>query len=193
VARLPPSRHTLHRRLRLLDRRTGRHSPLRTTFLPAALAICHSPGLPTQRRRRSDPNATSRTRSPPCGDASSSLSPGPSRDALVATRRSAKRQEFPITDAVRLGVTRSCHRDNSGERPRWWTPVLHQDASGRRGCADSGRSRQRSVGSTPPISDIRRARVARRRCSHRLTSLRLADLPAPPKPLSVDPGRPSRF
>src|SRR6266404_7426256 len=102
MARLPPSRHTLHRRLRLLDRRTGRHSPLRTTFLPAALAICHSPGLPTQRRRRSDPNATSRTRSPPCGDASSSLSPGPSRDALVATRRSAKRQEFPITDAVRL-------------------------------------------------------------------------------------------
>src|SRR5438132_13517746 len=102
MARLPPSRHTLHRRLRLLDRRTRRHSPLRTRFLPAALAICHSRGLPTERRRRSDPNATSRTRSPPCGDASSSLSPGPSRDALVATRRSARRQEFPIIDSVRL-------------------------------------------------------------------------------------------
>src|SRR5437016_8352688 len=103
MARLPPSRHTLHRRLRLLDRRTRRPSPLRTTFLPAALAIGHSRGLPTPRRRRSDPNATFQTRSPPCDDASSSLSPGPSRDALVATRRSARRQEFPITDAVRLG------------------------------------------------------------------------------------------
>src|SRR6266404_3927689 len=119
MARLPPSRHTLHRRLRLLDRRTGRHSPLRTTFLPAALAICHSPGLPTQRRRRSDPNATSRTRSPPCGDASSSLSPGPSRDALVATRRSAKRQEFPITDAVRLRACQEIIESTFEESSIW--------------------------------------------------------------------------
>src|SRR5712691_11173767 len=102
MARLPPSRHTLHRRLRLLDRRTRRHPPLRTTFLPAALATCHSRGLPTQRRHRSDPNATSRTRSPRCGGALSPPLPELSRDALVATRRSAKRQEFPITDAVRL-------------------------------------------------------------------------------------------
>src|SRR5260370_39653750 len=102
MARLPPSRHTLHRRLRLLDRRTRRHPPLRTTFLPAALATCHSRGLPTKRRHRSDPNATSRTRSPRCGGALSTPLPELSRDALVATRRSARRHEFPITDAVRL-------------------------------------------------------------------------------------------
>src|SRR5713101_6471176 len=102
MARLPPSRHTLHRRLRLLDRRTRRHPPLRTTFLPAALATCHSRRLPTQRRHRSDPNATSRTRSLRCGGALSPPLPELSRDALVATRRSARRHEFPITDAVRL-------------------------------------------------------------------------------------------
>src|SRR5215469_2939410 len=102
MARLPPSRHTLHCRLRFLDRRAGRPSPLRTTFCCTALAICHSRRLPTQRRRRSDPSATSQTRSRPCDDASSSLSPRPSRDALVATPRSARHYEFPITDAVRL-------------------------------------------------------------------------------------------
>src|SRR5215471_21330024 len=100
MARLPPSRHTLHCRLRFLDRRAGRPSPLRTTFCCTALAICRSRRLPTQRRRRSDPSATSQTRSRPCDDASSSLSPRPSRDALVATPRSARHYEFPITDAV---------------------------------------------------------------------------------------------
>jgi SRSO17 transposase len=35
--------------------------PLRTRFLPAALAICHSWRLPTQRRRQSDPNGISST------------------------------------------------------------------------------------------------------------------------------------
>jgi SRSO17 transposase len=59
-------------------------------------------GLPTQRRRRSGPNGTSPTRSPQCDDASSSLSPGPSPDALAAIPRSAGQVEFPITDAVRL-------------------------------------------------------------------------------------------
>src|SRR5947209_20338144 len=104
MARLTPPRHTLHRRLRLLDRRTMRHPPLRTTFLPAALATCHSRGLPTQRRHRSDPNATSRTRSPRCGGALSPPLPELSRDALVARRRSARRHEFPITDAVRVAT-----------------------------------------------------------------------------------------
>ena len=98
-----PRRLQSGHRLAVLDRRTGRPSPLRTTFRCAAPAICHSRRLPTQRRRRSDPSATSQTRSRPCDDASSSLSPGPSRDALVATPRSARHSEFPITDAVRLG------------------------------------------------------------------------------------------
>ena len=77
VARLPPSRHTLYRRLRLFDRRTRRHPPLRTTFLLVPPGICHSPRLPTQRRRRSDPSDISPTRSQQSEGASSSLSPGP--------------------------------------------------------------------------------------------------------------------
>ena len=76
--------------------------PPRTTFLLAALGICHSRRLPTQRRRRSDPNGTSPTRSQQSEGASSSRSPRPFRDALAAIRRSGGRQEFPITDAVRL-------------------------------------------------------------------------------------------
>src|SRR5258708_35767056 len=106
MARLPPPCHPLYCRLRLFDRRTRRHPPLRTTFLLAALGICHSRGLPTQRRCRSDPNGTSPTRSQQSEGASSSRSPRPFRDALAAIRRSARRQEFPITDAVRLSAPR---------------------------------------------------------------------------------------
>src|SRR5712675_507703 len=102
MARLPPPCHPLYCRLRLFDRRTRRHPPLRTTFLLAALGICHSRGLPTQRRCRSDPNGTSPTRSQQSEGASSSRSPRPFRDALAAIRRSARRKKFPITDAVRL-------------------------------------------------------------------------------------------
>src|ERR1700747_949514 len=102
MGRLPPPCPPLYCRLRLFDRRTRRHPPLRTTFLLAALGICHSRGLPTQRRCRSDPNGTSPTRSQQSEGASWSRSPRPSRDALAAIRRSARRQEFPITDAVRL-------------------------------------------------------------------------------------------
>src|ERR1700730_1986106 len=107
MARLPPPCHPLYCRLRLFDRRTRRHSPLRTRFLRAALGICHSRGLPTQGRRRSDPNGTSPTRSQQSEGASSSRSPGPFRDALAAIRPSVRRQEFPITDAVRLSVSRN--------------------------------------------------------------------------------------
>src|SRR5258708_14688546 len=109
MARLPPPCHPLYCRLRLFDRRTRRHPPLRTTFLLAALGICHSRGLPTQRRCRSDPNGTSPTRSQQSEGASSSRSPRPFRDALAAIRRSARRQEFPITDAVRLVTVQNIH------------------------------------------------------------------------------------
>jgi len=111
LARLSPPCHPLYCRLRLSDRRTRRH-PLSTSFRHAALGICHSRRLPTKRRRQSDPSGTSPTQSPRCEDASSSLLPGPFRDARAAIRRSAARQEFPITDAVRLahlGRNGRCH------------------------------------------------------------------------------------
>src|ERR1700740_2263118 len=117
MARLPPPCPPLYCRLRLFDRRTRRHPPLRTTFLLAALGICHSRGLPPQRRCRSDPNGTSPTRSQQSEGASSSRSPRPFRDALAAIRRSARRQEFPITDAVRLVGRATPPRPNTPLKP----------------------------------------------------------------------------
>src|SRR5438270_13019676 len=102
VARLPPPRHTLYRRLRLPDRRTRRPSPLRTASHPALLGICPSRRLPTPRRRRSAPNGTCRTRLQPYADVLSSPSPRRYRHALTVTRQSEKPTKFPITDAVRL-------------------------------------------------------------------------------------------
>jgi hypothetical protein len=93
---------TLYRRLRLSDRRTRRPSPLRTRLCRVARAICHSRGLPTQRRHRFDPNGTSPTRSRQCADDSSSNSPEPCRGALATMDRCARRSEFLTTDAVRL-------------------------------------------------------------------------------------------
>src|SRR5262249_49270699 len=103
----------LYRRLRLSYPRTRRPSPLRIGFLRAARAICHSRGLPTQRRRRSDPNGTSPTRSRRCADGSSSHSPEPFPGALAAMHQSARRPESLTTDAVRLGRpgTRGIDRD----------------------------------------------------------------------------------
>src|SRR6516164_204976 len=80
----------------------GALPPLSTSFRRAAREICRSRGLSTQRHRPSGLNATFPTRSSQCEGASSSLSPGPYRDAPVAMPPSAKYQESPITDAVRL-------------------------------------------------------------------------------------------
>jgi virulence-associated protein VagC len=98
-------------------------SPLRTKFLLAALAICHSWRLPTQRRRQSDPNGISPTRSPQCDDVSSSLSPGLSRDAPVAMRRSAKQRKFggvenATVPAVRLAIVLRLPRCRGNDRIR---------------------------------------------------------------------------
>ena len=68
LARLPSPRQPLHRRLRLPDLRAGDDSPLRTWSRPAKRADWPSRRLPTPRRRRSDPNGISPTRSPQCDD-----------------------------------------------------------------------------------------------------------------------------
>ena len=69
MARLPPPRHAVHRRLRVPDLRAGDDSPLRTSSRQAVRGTCRSRRLPTQRRRRCEPSATFQTRSPPCADA----------------------------------------------------------------------------------------------------------------------------
>ena len=66
LARLPSSRHPVHRRLRLPHRRAGDDSPLRTSFRRAGPGPSLTRRLSTQRLRPCGLNATSRTRSQPC-------------------------------------------------------------------------------------------------------------------------------
>src|SRR5262249_46500908 len=118
LAWLPPSRHTLYRRLRLPDRRTRRLSPLRTGSHRALRGICPSRRFPTQRRPQSGPNGTCRPRSPASAGVSSSLLPGRSPDAPAATRRPKTSAKFQITDAVRLvgqGEIVSAYADTSNQ------------------------------------------------------------------------------
>ena len=84
LAGLPSPRNPLHRRLRLPGLRAGDDSPLGTGPPPGLRETCRSRRLPIPRLRRSGPNATSRTRSPPCAAASPSHSPGPSTDVRAA-------------------------------------------------------------------------------------------------------------
>ena len=149
MARLPPPCHSLYCRLRLFDRRTRRHPPLWTTFLLAALGICHSRRLPTQRRRRSDPNDTSPTRSQQSEGASSSRSPRPCRDVLAAIGRSGRRREFLITDAVRLAARRECRQDQT-------LPVLRLGSTGSpQICWRSAADLNRELSETSTVSEDR--------------------------------------
>ena len=66
LARLPPSRHAVHRRLRIPDRRTGDDSPLRTAFRLAVPSTSLTQRLSTQRIRPRGLNGTSRTRLQRC-------------------------------------------------------------------------------------------------------------------------------
>src|SRR5436190_21870716 len=66
MARLPPSRHSLHCGLRIPDLRARDDSPLNRSCHQGVLAICLTPRLPAQRIRRCGPNATFRTRLQQC-------------------------------------------------------------------------------------------------------------------------------
>ena len=66
MARLPPSRHVVHRRLWIPGLREGDDSPLRNSFLQEPHENCATRRLPTPRRPRSGPNVTCPTRLPPC-------------------------------------------------------------------------------------------------------------------------------
>src|SRR5207245_8117833 len=90
--------------IRLPDLREGDDSPLRTMCHPETPAACRSRRLPIQRRRRSGPNDTSQTRSPPCDDVSPSPSRGASFDVHAATRPAEPMKD--AYDAVRLGGRR---------------------------------------------------------------------------------------
>src|ERR1700722_4462715 len=87
MAGLSPSRHAVHRRLRIPGLRKGSDSPLTTTPRPCPQRTSHSRRLSTPRIPRSDLNATSPTRLL----LSDTSSPVPSlaayRDALVASAK----------------------------------------------------------------------------------------------------------
>src|SRR3954468_11778719 len=88
LARLPPSRHALHRGLWLSDRRAGEIFPLRPKSRRRSRRGLRSASpfrrLPTARRSRSDPSGTCRTRSPPCDDGSPWPWPRACTDARAA-------------------------------------------------------------------------------------------------------------
>jgi hypothetical protein len=66
MARLPPSRHAVHRGLWIPDLRARDDSPLKSSSHHAIPAICPTPRLSAQRMRRCGLNATSQTRLQRC-------------------------------------------------------------------------------------------------------------------------------
>ena len=76
VAWLSPSRHAVHRRIRIPDLRKGSDSPLRTMQHRSHQRASPSQRLSTPRIPRSDLNVMSQTQSPPSG----SRSPAPSQE-----------------------------------------------------------------------------------------------------------------
>ncbi len=81
LARIPPSRHPLHRRLRFSHPRTSGDSPLRP---PAARNVSPILASQTPRRRQYDPNGISKTRSRRSEDTSRSRWREPKRAVRVA-------------------------------------------------------------------------------------------------------------
>src|SRR5262245_55749668 len=107
MARLPPSRHPLHRGLRVPDLRATSDSPLRGSCHHALLAICLTRRLPAQRIRHCGLNATFRTRLQPCDGDWWPLSPRRSRVAHAARLGT----DSKICDTVRLRV---CPKTSGG-------------------------------------------------------------------------------
>ena len=102
MAWLPPSRHTLHRGLRIPDLRKGDDSPLSTSFHRDVPGACHSRRSQTQRFYRCGPSGTFQTPLRPCADGSFSPSSTTCRDVRAAPLRSKTWRSTKIYDAVRL-------------------------------------------------------------------------------------------
>ena len=102
MARLPPSRHTVHRRLRIPDLRVERRFPLKNSSHHAVPANCPTRRLPAQRSRRCGLNATSRIRLQRCDGDWWSLSSRRYRVARAAPLQSQLGTDIEICDTVRL-------------------------------------------------------------------------------------------
>src|SRR5260221_11547066 len=124
MARLPPSRHAVHRSLRIPDLREGDDSPLRTSLRPGLPATCRSRRLPTQRLRHCGLNATSPTRSQHCADTSSSHSSRPCHGVLAAPLKSQQKRDANIYDAVVLVTLPGFRREELLKLIRNALPIL---------------------------------------------------------------------
>jgi hypothetical protein len=103
LARLPSSRNSLRRSLRIPDLREGDDSPLRTSPHLAPHAICPSRWLSTPRICRSVHNATCRTQSQRCGFALRGLWRALCCDVLVVGT-GVRSRSSRMSDAVGLGL-----------------------------------------------------------------------------------------
>src|SRR5208337_3225955 len=99
LAWLSPPRDTLHRSLRLSDLRTGSDSPL---SLLAAQDASVTQRFSTPRRRRSDQNVTSKTRSRRSENSSPSRSQKPLCDVHAVKQRTARQLPISVHDTVEL-------------------------------------------------------------------------------------------
>src|SRR5882724_10031755 len=102
MARLPSSRHAVHRSLRIPDLREGDDSPLRISHHHGLPATCRSRRLPTQRLRPCGLNDIFQTRSQQCTDILSSQLPGPCHDVPAAWLAPHGKTHVNFCDAVVL-------------------------------------------------------------------------------------------
>jgi hypothetical protein len=104
LARLPPPRHPVHRRLRVPDLRKGDDSPLRTSLPQAIPKTCRFPSSKIHAIRLCAQSATCQTPSPPSADASPprSLTRSPAARAAYASGYDAV-----VLDALRQPRARS--------------------------------------------------------------------------------------
>src|SRR5271166_3460789 len=117
LAWLSPPRDAPHRSLRLSDLRTGSDSPL---SLLAAQDASVTQRFSTPRRRRSDQNVTSKTRSRRSENSSPSRSQKPLCDVHAVKQRTARQLPISVHDTVELAKRRTTEsRANTQLRPPW--------------------------------------------------------------------------
>src|SRR6185503_17787654 len=108
MTRLSPSRHAVHRSLRIPDLRAGDDSPLRTSCHRVVPSASRSRRLSTKGLHRCVPSATFQTRLQPCVDGLFSPSSEACRDVHVAPLKSHAQSSAELYDAVKLEPWRLC-------------------------------------------------------------------------------------
>ena len=135
LAGISPSRHALHRRLRVPDLREGDNSPLRTCRSLAPHAICRSRWLPTRRCCRCARNATCRIPSQRCAfvwhvPCSARCPDVPAAAASVRDRRCGMNDAVGLTRNPAAGFASSVIPAQAGIQPHEvppWIPAFARE------------------------------------------------------------------